>query len=162
MGPAPPPPRDRSSWQRRWSSVQPPVQVSPPAAPGRRCPPAYKALPAATRPSNSNSTGKHTTHKCWSNNRIEPTLELNLWEVSNLCEVSSNNRIEPTIESNLCEGFNRTCDDQHSNRTCGKHHLCRAKVVQSDLVLTDQEQFDYVTAKNHWPSNVNRNQVAIM
>ena len=35
----------------------------------RRGPP--PPAPAATGPSNSNSTGKHTTHKCWSNNQIE-------------------------------------------------------------------------------------------
>ena len=26
-----------------------------------------------------------------------------------------------------CGGFDRTCDDQHSNRTCGRHHLCRRR-----------------------------------
>ena len=52
---------DRSSWQRRpctrhWSSVQAPVQASPPAAQAVQAPRLHL------------STGKYTTHKCWSAN----------------------------------------------------------------------------------------------
>ena len=128
--------QDLSSWLLRLSSVQPPVQASLQAARAARPP---LPPPAATRPSKINSIGKHPTHKYWSNNRIGSTIKSNLWEVLNLWEVSSNNRIKPTIEWNLCGGFNRTCDDQHSNQTCGRQSEAspvQAQVVQSELVLT--------------------------